>query len=241
MDKRLLRGLMAMAICLAATQACAADFDYDWVSGGVLNAYPGSGLIAHGWFLDGSAAVAAGFTVEGNFYRSDLDGCPPVVLALGRVQEVVCVGYASNSETYRVGGGWHRPVAEDADLLVDAYYAHGQLHQSSTDIFLLPEPTPPGFNCDAGETKVSTGCEFGSTQDQSGGGYLVDAGLRIRCGCTVEFRGFLGRQHLGEAGTANFVSGEASYAFTAHWVALLAMSHLSTPQNQYRLGLRYRF
>lgn len=239
MDKLLIRGLMAMAICLAAAQACAADFDYDWVSGGALSAYPGSGLIAHGWFLDGSAAVAADFTVEGNFYRSDLDGCPPVVLEPEQVQTFGCVGQSSNSETYRLGGGWHRPLADDADLLVDAYYAHGQLHQSSSIVyFLLP---PPGGICVPPDVLVKGHCESSSIQDSSGGGYLVDAGMRVRCGCTVEFRGFLGRQHLGDAGTANFVSGEASYAFTDHWVALLAVSHLSTPQNQYRLGLRYRF
>jgi len=239
MDKLLIRGLMAVALCLMAAPAAAADFDYDWVSAGMLNMYPGQGLIAHGWFLDGSAAVAPDFTVEGNFYRSELNGCPPVVSVPNQLQTFGCVAQASNSETYRLGGGWHRPVAEDADLLVDAYYAHGQSHQSSSIVDFLPLPL--GAVCPAPTVTVKGRCESSSTQDSSGGGYLVDAGLRVRCGCTVEFRGFLGRQHLGETGTANFVSGEASYAFTGHWVALFAMSHLSTPQNQYRLGLRYRF
>ena len=239
MDKQLLGGLLAAALCLMAGPASAADFDYDWVSGGALSAYPGGGLIAHGWFLDGSVAVAADFTLEGNFNRLDLNGCPPVVLPFGQVQTFGCVGQSSNSETYRLGAGWHRPVADDADLLLDAYYAHGQSHETSSIVyFLLP---PSGGTCVPPDVLVMGHCESSNTQDSSGSGYLVDAGLRIRCGCTVEFRGFLGRQHLGDAGTANFVSGEASYAFTQHWVALLVMSHLSTPQNQYRLGLRYRF
>ena len=179
MDKHLLRSLLAAAVYLLAASASAADFNYDWLSAGALNVYPGGGITERGWFLDGSYAVAPQFTVEGDFDRASLNGCPALVAPQGQVLFIYCVKQASSDEDYRLGGGWHMPVTDDADLLVDAYYAHDQFHQGSTDFLVILQPPPPGFGCATGTTTVPGGCDFGTTQDRSGGGYLVAARLPL--------------------------------------------------------------
>ena len=111
MHKRIFLGLAIAWLWVSATTASAADFDYDWLSGGALNLYPGAGLIEHGWFVDGSAAVAPQFSLEGTFYRTDQGNyCPQVALGRGVVRTFGCVGQASNRESYRVGGGCRGPL-----------------------------------------------------------------------------------------------------------------------------------
>lgn len=239
MDMRLLRGLLAAALCLCAASAAAADFDYDWVSTGVLRNHSG-GLIEHGGFVDGSYAVGSQFTVQGSFYQ--WRSTQGEQFCSTGTSANFCDITAANRKYLRVGAGWHWSVADSADLLADAYYARNWLHEDfEEETFLV---TPP---CPAGSVAILNGCAQAGSADFTGSGYQVDVGVRIRCSCTVEFKGYLshaGLSHvgLGEGfGSANIASAEAAWRFTGPWTLVVDARHSSTPTTQYRVGMRYQF
>ncbi|HEY3644759.1 MAG TPA: hypothetical protein VGM16_05410 [Gammaproteobacteria bacterium] len=235
MHRLCVRLLLALSLALSLGAAEAADFDYDWLSGGLMRNYPG-GIVEDGWFVDGSVAVSSQFTLQGDFYRLKYDqnlclGTP------GGLNTGICFGQSSRWDYLRLGAGWHLAMTDSADLLADAYYARDKNHDEVVNTVFAP-----GITCPANGFAIPGGCAEETTHDVTGSGYLLDVGVRVRCSCALEFKGYLGHVSVGGGfGASNFVRAEGAWQFANHWALVLDARHYSSPSNQYRLGMRYLF
>ena len=230
MQRFCVRWLFGLAIALSLGTAQAADFDYDWLTAGVIQDDPNGGNSAHGWLVDGSYAFSSHFTLQGSYYKYDLDTAHCAV-------PTSCELLAKHSSLTLVGAGWHLPMADEVDLLVDAYLGR---HDDRTQF--TSERLGPGIGtCPTGPGNVTIpgGCAQVSGFDDSGNSWQLDTGVRVRCGCSLEFKAYLGSVRTYR--NSGFLSLEGDWKFAGPVALVLEARRLAGSDNQYRLALRYLF